>query len=153
MYKEKGSGRWESQQLVGHEEVNGFDLPSITIKGLEPSTEYTARISIYEDFALRSFGKSTGTIDFLTDLGCMHQNQSYPVGVFTLGCEATCQCNRDGSVVCGERCHSPLHRSGAWADDPLCVEQFVDGDDCCVVITCAGNAEGENPEGPCSGIT
>lgn len=154
MYKERKEGsRWQSQEGMGTADLNGFDLPSITIRGLEPDKKYTARIAIYEDFSLRSFGKSTGTIDFVTDLGCMHDGLSYPVGIFTLGCEATCQCNRDGSVACSDRCEPPLHRSGAWANDPLCVEQFVDDDDCCVVITCAGNAEGENPEGPCSGIT
>ena len=177
-YKEKDGGRWHSKEQVKPSALSGadFDLPSITISGLNPNTEYLARIAIYNDYESRSLGRSTGEIDFTThrkenfdiripqtrktnatlclfSAGCRYQDQSYPVGLFNQGCEASCTCDRDGSVTCGERCQLPLHRSGSWANDPLCVEQFVDGDDCCVVITCAGNSEGEDEEGPCSGIT
>ena len=81
--------------------------------------------------------------------GCLYANASRPVGAFHLGCNSTCTCDGDGSVVCGQRCQPPFHQSGSRANDPLCVEQFVD--ECCVVITCAGNAKNEE-EGPCTGI-
>ena len=45
-----------------------------------------------------------------------------------------------------------VHRAGSWGDDPLCVEQFVDDDKCCVIVTCAGNAELDDEESPCHGI-
>ena len=38
----------------------------------------------------------------------------------------------------------------SFLGDPLCVEQPSDGDECCVIITCAGRTD---EEGPCSGIT
>ncbi len=66
-------------------------------------------------------------------------------------------CSSDGGVDCGPRCTLPFFRAGAYNDDPLCVEQFVDGDDCCVIITCAGNAGGDGDDGdggggPCDEI-
>ncbi len=96
-------------------------------------------------------------------------NASHAVGVFHVGCDESCTCTGDGAVSCGPRCHAPLHRAGASPDakDPLCVEQFVDGDECCVVITCAGTSEDESVDlddgagaagnssesrGPCRGI-
>ena len=73
------------------------------------------------------------------------------MGTFNVGCDMTCTCNPNGKVDCLPRCIPPFHRSGAFSNDPLCVEQFVDEDDCCVVITCASNAD-LSPESPCTSI-
>ena len=43
------------------------DPPSIRINGLLPNTVYTARIAIYSNYSLRSFGKTSSTIEFKTE--------------------------------------------------------------------------------------
>eukprot|EP00096_Caligus_rogercresseyi_P011409 TRINITY_DN4478_c0_g1_i1.p1 TRINITY_DN4478_c0_g1~~TRINITY_DN4478_c0_g1_i1.p1 ORF type:complete len:1447 (-),score=380.43 TRINITY_DN4478_c0_g1_i1:293-4633(-) len=125
----------------------GEDLPTVTLEELLPESKYVAKVSIYADYPSRQFGISTGEIEFKTDMGCVYDNASYPIGIFNIGCESSCTCSKDGTVECGERCKHPLYKSGALANDPLCVEQFVDNDECCVVATCAGN-----DKGPCEGI-
>ena len=43
------------------------DPPSIRINGLLPNTVYMARIAIYSNYSLRSFGKTSSTIEFKTE--------------------------------------------------------------------------------------
>ena len=43
------------------------DPPSIRINGLLPNTVYMARIAIYSNYSLRSFGKTSSTIEFETE--------------------------------------------------------------------------------------
>jgi len=145
-----GRHRWSTvDQSAGQS-----DLPSITIAGLKPKTKYVARVAIYSDYQSRSHGKSTGIIEFETKNGCVYRNSSYGVGSFDVGCEFSCRCDEQGQVECGPRCDLPLHRSGAYrAGDPLCVEYFVEGDECCVVVTCAdGSGSGGLPAGAGSGV-
>ncbi|XP_040573010.1 uncharacterized protein sas isoform X2 [Lepeophtheirus salmonis] len=125
----------------------GEDLPTVTLDGLLPESKYVAKVSIYADYPSREFGISTGEVEFKTNMGCVYKNASYPIGIFNIECETSCNCAEDGTVECGERCKHPLYKSGALENDPLCVEQFVDDDECCVVATCAGN-----DKGPCEGI-
>lgn len=92
-------------------------------------------------------------IDDLTD-GCVHGNASHPVGVFHVGCEASCTCSRDGDVTCQDRCQPPYHLRGRGRGrDPLCLEQPVENEECCIILTCAGNASTGGDDGnPCKGI-
>ena len=148
-------GRWQSREQSEAERAQNSDLPSVRVGGLRPDTEYEARVAVYDDYSIRSLGRSTGVIEFRTERGCLHRNASRPVGHFFDGCDSSCECAGDGSVECGPRCALPFHRAGSWGDDPLCVEQFLDDDKCCVVVTCAtaGNAElGGGVGSPCHGI-
>ena len=152
-YKAVDGGRWQSREQSEAERAQNSDLPSVRVGGLRPDTEYEARVAVYEDYSIRSLGKSTGVIEFRTERGCFHRNASRPVGHFFDGCDSSCECAGDGSVECGPRCALPFHRAGSWGDDPLCVEQFLDDDKCCVVVTCAaGNAEQDDVGSPCHGI-
>lgn len=151
-YKIVDGGRWQSREQSEAERAQNSDLPSVRVGGLKPDTEYEARIAVYDNYSIRSLGKSTGVIEFKTDRGCLHLNASHPVGHFFVGCDSSCECSADGAVECGPRCALPFHRAGSWGDDPLCVEQFVDDDKCCVIVTCAGNAELDDEESPCHGI-
>lgn len=85
--------------------------------------------------------------------GCEHKDKAYGVGHFEVGCDHSCECLANGTVTCGARCKPPLHKIGDTAGDPLCVEQPLPGDECCVIVTCAGNAgDADGEDGPCSGI-
>ena len=87
--------------------------------------------------------------------GCLYKDSSYAVGNFNFGCEFSCNCKSDGQVKCNDRCQPPFHPIGTTAGDPLCVEQSVDGDDCCVVIVCSNHAAGgpgHDENGPCGAI-
>lgn len=59
-------GQWQSLEdpEAGH---SSGDLPSITVPDLRPNTEYMVRIAIYEDYSLRTLGKSTGIIEVKTE--------------------------------------------------------------------------------------
>lgn len=154
-YKSFSDNRWKSHEdkrgEEGHHEASGVDLPSITITDLKPKTKYMVRVAIYEDYQTRTLGRSTAVIEVETNVGCVtDDNSTHAVGSFSIGCDKKCECLSSGKVKCGPRCEAPFHRSGTSADDPLCVEQFVDGEECCVIITCAGNAE--EPESPCTDI-
>ena len=59
-------GRWQSREQSESERAQNFDLPSVRVDGLKPDTEYVARIAVYDDYSIRSLGKSTGTIEFRT---------------------------------------------------------------------------------------
>ena len=61
--------RWEHQeQSEGDlQRSRPGDPPSIRIEGLVPNTEYKARIAIYSDYSLRSFGKTSSVIEFKTE--------------------------------------------------------------------------------------
>ena len=96
--------------------------------------------------------KLTGIISVTTTNGCAHEGQAYAVGPFDVQCDQSCQCYTNGTVDCGSRCKPPLDKIGATDGDPLCVEQPVPGDACCVVVTCAGSAISDGHDGPCSGI-
>ena len=146
LYKAIKNNRWQSQEGS----LNTKDLPSITIQNLEPNTDYEARIAIYEDFSIRSLGKSTGIINITTTNGCMHEGQAVDIGKFHVDCDTSCKCYQNGTVTCGDRCRPPLHKIGTTIGDPLCVEQPSKEDECCVVVTCAGR--NDNQEGPCSDI-
>ena len=37
------------------------------VGGLRPDTEYEARVAVYDDYSIRSLGKSTGVIEFRTE--------------------------------------------------------------------------------------
>lgn len=56
LFKPVNDTRW--QTVEGS--LGNKDLPTIRISKLMPNTKYEARIAIYEDFSLRSLGKSTG---------------------------------------------------------------------------------------------
>ena len=166
LYKAIKNNRWQSQEGS----LNTKDLPSITIKNLEPNTGYEARIgknkknpekfvklklsfltAIYEDFSIRSLGKSTGIINITTTNGCMHEGQAVGIGKFDVNCDISCKCYQNGTVTCGDRCRPPLHKIGTTIGDDLCVEQPSEEDECCVVVTCAGRNT-NNQDGPCSDI-
>ena len=90
-------------------------------------------------------------MSYFTD-GCTYKNASYGVGTFKVGCDFACDCNARGQVKCGDLCKPPFHRKGFTDGDPLCVEQFVEGEDCCVIVTCADSADSSSSSGPCQGI-
>ena len=92
--------------------------------------------------------------NFIAD-GCIYQGSSYALGTFNIGCDFSCQCNSDGQVSCNTRCRPPFHPIGTTAGDPLCVEQSVAGDGCCVTIICSNHApgsDGTDEHGPCKEI-
>ncbi len=150
LYKPVNETRWQTQEGS----LTNKDLPTINIGDLKPNVEYEARIAIYEDFSLRSLGKSTGIINVKTKNGCIYEknNQAYGVGLFNVACDLSCECFNNGTVKCDKRCRPPYHKQGTTAGDPLCVEQSVDGDDCCVIVTCAGTSVDDGHDGPCSDI-
>ena len=104
----------QSVWSMDEKESTGADTPTIVIDGLEPDTEYVAKISVYADFTNRVLGDTTEEISFRTLRGCRHHNTSYPVGSFTLDCDTACECAEDGSVECGARCRGPHHRRGQF---------------------------------------
>ncbi|CAB4068326.1 Putative epidermal cell surface receptor [Lepeophtheirus salmonis] len=83
------------------------DLPTVTLDGLLPESKYVAKVSIYADYPSREFGISTGEVEFKTNMGCVYKNASYPIGIFNIECETSCNCAEDGTVECGERCKHP----------------------------------------------
>ena len=108
----------QSAWMMGEKETTG-DTPSIVIDGLEPDTEYVAKISVYEDYANRVLGRSTEDIQFRTLPGCKYKNSegnssSYPVGKFHVSCESSCECLADGQVQCDDRCKLPHYRRGEF---------------------------------------
>ena len=115
-----------------------------------PNTEYEARIAIYEDKI--SLGKSTAIITVTTSNGCEYEGLARGLGQFNVGCDQSCQCYSNGTVRCDTRCKPPLHKIGATADDKFCVEQPIEGDDCCVEVTCSGSTVNNANDGPCSDI-
>ena len=60
-------GRWQSREQSEAERAQNSDLPSVRVDGLRPDTEYEARIAVYDNYSIRSLGKSTGVIEFKTD--------------------------------------------------------------------------------------
>ena len=60
-------GRWQSREQSDAERAQNSDLPSVRVDGLRPDTEYEARIAVYDNYSIRSLGKSTGVIEFRTD--------------------------------------------------------------------------------------
>ena len=87
--------------------------------------------------------------------GCTYKDSSYALGTFNIGCDFSCECKHDGQVSCNDRCRPPFHPIGTTAGDPLCVEQPVEGDGCCVTIICSNHApgsDGSHEHGPCKEI-
>ena len=87
--------------------------------------------------------------------GCEYKESAYAVGPFNIDCELTCLCNPNGQVSCDDRCRAPFHPIGTTSGDPLCVEQPVDGDGCCVTIICSNHApgsDGSDEHSPCTSI-
>ena len=122
------------------------DTPTVSLGGLLPGTQYEAKISIYEDYTNQVLGRSTELIRFSTAPGCVHEGMAHPLGTFFLGCQEACECDETGRVSCSERCPAPLARRGAGSgDSPLCVEQPVEGSECCVVVEC----QDLGPSSPC----
>ena len=90
----------------------------------------------------------------LTD-GCEYNGAAYAVGPFNIDCDLSCVCNPNGQVSCDDRCRAPFHPIGTTSGDPLCVEQPVDGDGCCVTIICSNHApgsDGSDEHSPCTEI-
>merc|ERR1719328_710173 len=132
MFKQVDGGKinpWEHQEQSEGDlrRSRPGDPPSIRIEGLVPNTEYMARIAIYSDYSLRSFGKTSSIIEFKTENGCVYKGSSYAVGPFDIGCELACICKSNGQASCEDRCRPPYHPIGTTSGDPLCVEQPVDG--------------------------
>ena len=113
----------QSVWSMDEKESTGADTPTIVIDGLEPDTEYVAKISVYADFTNRVLGDTTEEISFRTLAGCLHQNTSYPVGGFTLDCDTACECAADGGVECGARCRGPHHRRGQFQVRTYSIEE------------------------------
>ena len=87
--------------------------------------------------------------------GCTYKDSSYALGTFNIGCDFSCECKHDGQVSCNDRCRPPFHPIGTTAGDPLCVEQPVEGDGCCVTMICSNHApgsDGSHEHGPCKEI-
>ncbi|XP_050740420.1 uncharacterized protein LOC127010411 isoform X2 [Eriocheir sinensis] len=114
--------------------------PKLTVEGLQPNTLYEARVSIFDE-AEDKRRESTETINVRTEAGCMHGNESYPVGEFLQGCEERCECMASGEVQCFERCSPPYVRAGSYKDDPLCKELPHETDECCALAQCESNAK------------
>ena len=66
-YKVVDGGRWQSREQSEAERAQNSDLPSVRVGGLRPDTEYEARVAVYDDYSIRSLGKSTGVIEFRTE--------------------------------------------------------------------------------------
>jgi hypothetical protein len=75
MYKMVDGGRWQTREQDSTERAQNFDLPSVTIANLRPDTSYMARIAVYDDYSLRSLGKSTAVLEFKTE--CKTTNINY----------------------------------------------------------------------------
>ena len=60
---------WEHQEQSDEDlrRSRPGDPPSIKINGLLPNTAYKARIAIYSNYSLRSFGKTSSIIEFVTE--------------------------------------------------------------------------------------
>ena len=87
--------------------------------------------------------------------GCEYKGSAYAVGAFNIDCELSCLCKPNGQVTCDDRCRAPFHPIGTTSGDPLCVEQPVDGDGCCVTIICSNHApgsDGSDEHSPCTAI-
>ena len=103
----------QSVWKMGEKETTG-DTPTIVIDDLLPSTDYVAKISIYEDYTNRVLGESTEEIKFRTMPGCVYNSSSYAVGSFDVDCDSSCECLPSGVVECHDRCQGPYHKRGQF---------------------------------------
>nr|XP_046492005.1 putative epidermal cell surface receptor isoform X2 [Neodiprion pinetum] len=83
------------------------------------------------------------------EVRCTRGNETYAPGSHVYGnCEERCVCSNDGKITdCRPlTCAPPFFRAGREIGDPLCQENSIPGDPCCVAIVCAQDSETEPEE-------
>lgn len=67
---------------------------------------------------------------------CSEDSKTYSVGErFNKGCNESCECGKNGKVICEERCKLPLQRKGLTKKDEFCQELPTE-DECCAIVQC-----------------
>ncbi|XP_037041377.1 putative epidermal cell surface receptor isoform X3 [Bradysia coprophila] len=86
----------------------------------------------------------THSEDTMLDVNeCINNGKRYKINeTMDKGCDQRCTC-KTGSWICEPRCKGTLFKKGKQIDDPKCFERPSKDDECCAVMICEDEVEGD----------